>query len=190
MNDAPALKRSDIGIAMGITGTDVAKEAADMVLTDDNFASIVAAVEEGRAVFSNIRRFITYIFASNIPQIVPFIGFVLFGIPLPLTIIQILAIDLGTDMLPALALGTEEPEPGVMQKPPRPREEPLLTLPVLARAYLWLGPFEALAAMTGFFWFLLNRGWTFGVDLASTLYMAATTVTFAGIVITDRKSVV
>jgi sodium/potassium-transporting ATPase subunit alpha len=142
VNDAPALKRADIGVAMGITGTDVAREAADMVLTDDNFASIVAAIEEGRAVYDNVRKFVTYIFASNIPEIVPFIAFVLFRVPLPLTVMQILAVDPGTDLLPALALGAETPEPDVMRRPPRSRRERLLNLPTLLRAYGWLGMIE------------------------------------------------
>ena len=112
VNNAPAIKRADIGIAMGVTGTDVAREAADMVLTDDNFASIVAAVEEGRGpVFDNIRKFLTYVLTSNVPELIPYLSFVLFRIPLALTIIQVLGVDLGTDMLPALALGAEKPAP-------------------------------------------------------------------------------
>lgn len=146
VNDAPALKKADIGVAMGITGTDVAKEAADMILTDDNFASIVGAIEEGRAVYDNIRRFVTYIFASNIPQIVPFLLFVFLNVPLPLTVLQILAIDLGTDLVPALALGSEKPEPGVMERSPRHRDERLLNSRVLLRAYGFLGPIEAAAS--------------------------------------------
>ena len=122
--DAPALKEAHIGIAMGRDGTDVAREAADMVLLDDNFATIVNAVEEGRAIFENIRKFITYIFAHLTPEAVPYIIFAVFKIPLPLTVMQILAVDLGTDLVPALGLGTEPPEPGTMDHPPRPRNGP------------------------------------------------------------------
>jgi calcium-translocating P-type ATPase len=185
VNDAPALKRADIGIAMGVVGTDVARGAADMVLLDDNFASIVAAVEEGRAVFQNIRKFLTYILTSNIPEIVPYLAFVLFRIPLPLTIIQILAVDLGTDMLPALALGAEKPAPGVMSQPPRRRNERLIDWKLLVRAYLWLGALEAAAAMAAFFFVLGRGGWEYGQALAAgdPLYLEATTACLAAIVV-------
>jgi calcium-translocating P-type ATPase len=191
VNDAPALKRADIGIAMGVVGTDVARESADMILLDDNFASIVSAIEEGRAVFQNIRKFLTYILSSNIPEIVPYLAFVLFRIPLPLTIIQILAVDLGTDMIPALALGAEKPDPGTMRVAPRRRTERLLDWPLLARAYLYLGVIEALAAMAAFFFVLNLGGWEYGQALAKTesLYLQATTACLAAIVVTQVVNV-
>jgi sodium/potassium-transporting ATPase subunit alpha len=185
VNDAPALKLADIGIAMGISGTDVAKEAADMVLLDDNFSSIIAAIEEGRAVYANIRKFLAYILTSNIPEIVPYLAFALLKIPLPLTIIQILAVDLGTDMLPALGLGAEKPEPDIMEKPPRPRQERLLDWPLLGRAYLFLGVMEAIAAMAAYFFVLHTGGWQWGETLGShdALYLEATTACFSAIIV-------
>ncbi|HEY7602949.1 MAG TPA: cation-transporting P-type ATPase [Gaiellaceae bacterium] len=189
VNDAPALRRADIGVAMGVTGTDVAREAATMVLTDDNFATIVAAIEAGRQVFDNVRKFILYIFAHATPEIVPFLVFALSGgaIPLPLTVLQILAIDLGTEVLPALALGREPAEPGLMSRQPRPRSEGVITTALLYRAWLFLGLIEAALVMGEFFLVLAAAGWHPGDDVSAGSplhdeYLRATTMTFAGIV--------
>lgn len=184
VNDAPALRKADIGVAMGITGTDVAKEASDMVLTDDNFATIVSAIKEGRTIFENIRKFITYIFAHETAEIIPFILLVIFKIPLPITVMQILAIDLGTDTLPALALGMGPSESDVMDRPPRPRNERLLNWGVIWRGYIFLGLIEAFLVMSGYFWVLYGGGWTLGESLPFTdpLYLEATTMVFVGIV--------
>lgn len=190
VNDAPALKKADIGVAMGIAGTDVAKEAADMILTDDNFASIVGAVEEGRTVYANIKKFTCYIFTSNTPEAVPFIIFAFTGgrAPLALNIMQILAVDLGTDLAPALALGAEPPEPGVMDRAPRARSEHVITWGLLARAYLWLGPVQSLGAMLAFYWVYWTHGyWARFLDLpvSGQLYQAATAMTLGAIVTTQ-----
>ena len=188
VNDSPALKKADIGVAMGVSGTDVAKEAADMILTDDNFASIVNAVEEGRAVYNNIRRFAVYILNSNLSEAVPFIIF-LFSqgkIPLALTVMQILSIDLGTDMVPAIALGAELPESGIMDFPPRSRKEPLLSRKLLARAFLWYGTLESVIAMGAFFYLNWLYGWPeSSLFNSGTVYKMATTMTLAAIVVTQ-----
>jgi calcium-translocating P-type ATPase len=188
VNDAPALQRADIGIAMGASGTEVARESATMVLMDDSFASIVAAIEEGRVVFENLRKFVTYIFAHSTPEVVPFLLFALSGgaIPLPITAVQILAIDLGTETLPALALGREPAEPGIMDRPPRARSHGLLDRRMLTRAWLWLGLLEAVLVCAGFLFVLLQGGWELGDDVSPgsplhATYLAATSMTFAGI---------
>jgi magnesium-transporting ATPase (P-type) len=169
----------------------VAREAADVVLLDDNFASIVAAIEEGRAVFANIRNFLTYILTSNVPELIPYLAFVIFRIPLPLTIIQILAVDLGTDMLPALGLGAEKPAPDIMKAPPRSRADRLLNWPLLARAYLFLGPMQAVAAMSAYWFVLHNGGWNFGEKLAAhdPLYLQATTACLSAIIVMQIANV-
>ncbi|MBI4377630.1 MAG: HAD-IC family P-type ATPase [Nitrospinae bacterium] len=184
VNDAPALKKADIGIAMGMRGSDVAKESAAIVLTDDNFITIVDAIREGRVIYANIKKFVTYIFASNIPEIVPFIAFVLFKIPLPLTVMQILAVDLGTDLVPALGLGVEPPEEGIMKKLPRARDKRLLDINLMARAYLFLGPIEAVICLSGFFFAYWLRGWHAGMEMPAggLIYITATTISLAGIV--------
>jgi sodium/potassium-transporting ATPase subunit alpha len=191
VNDAPALKKADIGVAMGITGTDVAKEIADIILLDDNFATIVNAIEEGRTVYENIRKFSTYVLVSNVPEVVPYLAYGLLGLPLALTIPQVLAVDLGTDMVPAIALGADPPQPGIMNVPPRPRSERLLTVPLLMRTYFFLGLNSAVLAMSGFFLYLFANGWTWGapLDWSSPLYRQATTVTFAGIVLAQVANV-
>lgn len=185
VNDAPALKKADIGIAMGITGTDVAKESADMILTDDNFASIVRAVEEGRTVFNNIKKFLVYIFNSNMAEAVPSAAF-LFSrgrIPLPLTVMQILAIDLGTDLIPALGLGTEETEPGIMKRPPRKQNESLLNRRLLVKAFLWYGMIEATVAMTAYFYVnWLNGNGIEALADSGLVYSQATTMTLGAII--------
>ncbi|WP_197029038.1 cation-transporting P-type ATPase [Blastococcus sp. URHD0036] len=189
VNDAPALRRADIGVAMGASGTDVAREAATVVLTDDDFSTLTAGVEEGRRVFDNVRKFVLYIFAHAIPEIVPFLVFALSGgaIPLPLTVLQILAIDLGTETLPALALGREPAEPGLMARPPRPHGEGVITRRLLARAWGVMGLLSAALVMGGFLAVLLHAGWRPGDDVGAsstlhTAYLQATTATFVGIV--------
>ncbi len=183
VNDAPALRAADVGVAMGLGGTDVARDAADLVLLDDNFASIIAGVEEGRSVLENVRKFLTYILTSNVPELVPYLAYVLLRVPLPLTILQILAIDLGTDIVPALGLGAEKPDPELMRRPPAGRGLRILTPDVIGRAYLLLGPLEAAAAMAAYGVVLHAGGWTWGGTLEPVVHRQATAACFSAIVL-------
>ncbi|MET9119178.1 cation-transporting P-type ATPase [Streptomyces longwoodensis] len=199
-NDAPALQHADIGVAMGAGGTDVAREAAAMVLLDDSFASIAAAVRLGRAVYQNIRKFLVYLFSHNIGELVPILAATFAGFPLvPITAVQILAIDLGSDVLPALALGAEPPEPDVMDRPPRSRRERLFSGAVTGRI-LFLGGIQAACVTAVFFWHVTASGIPFGDFTKDTLvYREAITMVQAGIVLsqffnalavrTDRQSI-
>jgi magnesium-transporting ATPase (P-type) len=189
VNDAPALKRADIGVAMGLTGTDVSREAATMILLDDSFASIIKAVEQGRGVYANVRKMVTYIFSHNMAQLFPFIFAAAAGVNLvPLGALQVLSIDLGSDVLPGLALGTEHPEPGVMRQPPRSRTERLLSKTTIRRV-VFIGIIESFFAISGFLYVLLSQGWTWGdgswMDPSNphyAIYREAITMTQAAVV--------
>ncbi len=192
VNDAPALKQADIGIAMGLSGTDVAKDAANMILTDDNFASIVAAIEEGRAVYSNIRKFLTYVLIANVAEAFPSILFLFSGglIPLPMTAMQMLTIDLGTDILPALGLGVEAADPDVMNQPPRKRSDHLLNKQVILRAFVWYGLLSSIISTGAYFFVNYQNGWPIQALAASgPVYMRATTMFLGAIVFTQIANV-
>jgi magnesium-transporting ATPase (P-type) len=182
VNDGPALRAADIGVAMGASGTDVAREAADLVLLDDHFGTIVHAVEQGRATFANIRRFLTYHLTDNVAELAPFAVWALSGgnIPLGLTVLQVLALDIGTDLLPALALGAEPANPRTMRGPGKGNK--LIDGRLVRRAFGVLGPVEAGMAMLAFGAVLLVSGWTWGATPAPAASAAASGALFAAVV--------
>jgi magnesium-transporting ATPase (P-type) len=184
INDAPALRAADVGVAMGRRGTEVAKQAADIVLADDNFATIVAAIEEGRSIKANIRRFVSYVFTSNVAEVVPFLVYLFLPVPLPLAVIQALAVDLGTDLLPALALGAEAASPRTMAGEPEPPHRPLLTRGLALTTFLFFGVIEAALGLAAFFGYYAMHGWRPFDSFApyNAIEREAATLTFLGIV--------
>jgi Ca2+-transporting ATPase len=194
-NDAPSLREADIGVAMGASGTDVAREAADMVLLDDSFASIVKAIESGRAIYENLRKFIVYVFSHNWAELIPYLLYATLGLPLPLLVAQILAIDLAIDVIPSLALSREPAEHGIMQEPPRSVNERLFSGGVFLRS-LYVGLIIAAGAMYGCFSAWSQGGWHLGMQGAALdqfvmtqIYSKGTTMTFAGIVVAQVGNV-
>ena len=161
MNDSPALKKADIGVAMGIAGSDVSKQAADMILLDDNFASIVTGVEEGRLIFDNLKKSIAYTLTSNIPEISPFLFFIIFNVPLPLGTVTILCIDLGTDMVPAISLAYEQAESDIMKRQPRnPMKDKLVNERLISVSYGQIGMIQAAAGFFTYFVIMTESGFT------------------------------
>jgi len=159
VNDSPALKKADIGVAMGIAGSDVSKQAADMILLDDNFASIVTGVEEGRLIFDNLKKSIAYTLTSNIPEISPFLMFILLSIPLPLGTVTILCIDLGTDLVPAISLAYEKAETDIMKRVPRdPVRDKLVNERLISLAYGQIGMIQAIAGFFTYFVIMAENG--------------------------------
>ncbi|GIY16383.1 hypothetical protein CEXT_602781 [Caerostris extrusa] len=159
VNDSPALKKADIGVAMGIAGSDVSKQAADMILLDDNFASIVTGVEEGRLIFDNLKKSIAYTLTSNIPEITPFLFFILADVPLPLGTVTILCIDLGTDMVPAISLAYEAAESDIMKRQPRnPKKDKLVNERLISMAYGQIGFMQAAAGFFVYFVIMAENG--------------------------------
>jgi Ca2+-transporting ATPase len=189
VNDALALKKADIGVAMGVIGTDVAKEAGDMILLDDNFASIVRGVRQGRVIYNNIKKFVHYVLTSNASELFTVTLGALLNIPMPLTAVQILATDLGTDLLPSMSLSFEKAEPDEMKRGPISSRMSIITLKGFLRLLL-MGLTMAFAAVGAFLWSMSRGGWQWGMPMEtdSLLYIKSTTVTFAVITMTQMAN--
>jgi len=184
VNDAPALKRADIGIAMGRTGSDVAKEASNLILTDDSFASIITAVAEGRRIYANMRKFIFYIFSSNVGELVVIFAAVLIAFPAPLTAALILMVDLGTDLLPSLALGIDPLDPNTLHQAPRNPKRRIMEKSFIVHL-LWIGGLIGILVLLGYFWILYKDGWSWGevFELDSVIHRRGMSFAFATLVI-------
>lgn len=180
VNDAPALKRADLGIAMGITGTEVSKETANMILLDDSFASIVLAVKEGRKIYGNLKKFTWFVFSTNIAELVTVFTAIILNVPAPLTAVLILVVNLGTDILPAIALGVDHAEPDVMEKPPRDQKIRIMNRPFVNH-FLYLGILMGAMVIGLYLWKLQSLGWVYGEQLAENdpRYLEAVSFAFA-----------
>jgi magnesium-transporting ATPase (P-type) len=180
VNDAPALRESDVGVAMGASGSDVARESSDLVLLDDHFATIVRAIEQGRATFQNVKRFLTYHLTDNVAELAPFALWALTGgsFPLAIGVLQVLALDIGTDMLPALALGREPPRGGIMVGL---RRRVLVDRHLLTRSFGVLGATEAAMSLSAFALVLVHGGWRWGTTPDAGLLAVASGTAFAAI---------
>lgn len=186
VNDAPALKRADIGVAMGISGTEVSKEASNMILTDDSFASIISAISQGRAIYENLKKFIWFILSSNIGEVLTIFLAIVFFLPSPFTALLILAVNVGTDILPALALGLEKPEKYIMDLPPRNPKKRILCKKFVLRMF-YIGTCVSIVVIGVYIWTLSKFGWQWGTfpEINSFMHLKATTAAFAALVITQ-----